>query len=724
MSAFYYWSKDNVCHNSTIYHNTFYVDNSKPYVEITYPDHGYWDDEDKEYLKCYTNITLNAYDMPENECMAGIEGIFWRYTWDYGYYFPPLGQGGEGIVTGDQLADWYGYTDGDLIGYDWFYVDDDTVNISFPEECVHEFYYWAKDNVCHNSTVYHKTFYVDNTPPNVTFDIEEPYCIYNEFEYKVTNETKIWINATDLPENECAAGVESIFWRYENETGEHPIEGDEGAINGTVLGTNYGYTDLDILNHWWYNITDNSVLVQFENECQHDLYYWAKDNICNRTEIFNKTFYVDMTPPPNVSEIKEIGEPHAKLEPSESGHDQWMVFPETPICFNLTDFHDLGCGPESPVKLWYRVWYLGVWSVWKEYTDCIFLTQGCVHYLEAYAEDCLGNKGVVDNETFWVCAPGVNTGPEITILEPDFGDAVCNETVVVKIEASDDTTPTDQLDIVVWIPGGRRDAPTLWYYPEYNESDGFFYVEIDIYNYQSGAYLTVMAIAIDQDNNVEFAEPTEFVVCSTTIWDQWLQYGWNKLELPFGICNDEVERVLACLNNSGVYSYDGIYHYDPDVYLFPHWGSYSPYLEDIYNTLWNITGGKQYWIHCTEVDGIRYFIGLPDLVIENPIDGETYGSLDEINGTVWSSDSEILKVELQIYYKNESSVKHYWNGTGWDISEEKFLCTITGDYHKQWSWYSSGVTWIPGEIFYVKAVATDEYGCHAGDVNSFEYEEP
>jgi len=141
------------------------------------------------HLKANVNITLDATDLPDNECMAGIEGIFWRYEWDDGFY-PPIGQGGEGIRTGAELSSMYGYTDPDLIGYDWYWVNDDTVDVSFSEECVHEFYYWAKDNVCHNSTVYHKTFYVDNTPPNVNFEINEPYCIFDEGVYKVNNETK------------------------------------------------------------------------------------------------------------------------------------------------------------------------------------------------------------------------------------------------------------------------------------------------------------------------------------------------------------------------------------------------------------------------------------------------------------------------------------------------------------------------------------------------------
>ena len=720
---FYYWAKDNVCHNSTVNYEKFFVDKSKPTVTVTYPDHGYYEDQScKEYLKCYTNITLDAFDFPEGECWSGIESIFWRYEWNN--TFVPAGPGKD-VVTGAELKDLYGYTDPALIGYNWTFINKDTVNVSFPEECQHEFYYWAKDNLCHNSTIYHETFYVDNNPPNVTLEVGDPKCVIDEKTFKVNGDTWIYINATDLPENECAAGVENIFWRYTNITGLHPKPEEPGSVPGEWLKDQYGYTDSDIYKYWWYyNITPASVAFQFENECEHDLFYWAKDNVCNRTDIFDAKFYVDMTPPPEVASIKEVGDPHAKLENDSQGNDQWLVFIETPICFNLSEYTDLGCGSEDfdfGATLWYRIWYLGVWSEWQLYSGCIYLENSCVHYLEAKGIDCLGNEGPVDNETFYVCGPGGETGPKIEILEPDFGSTHCTEYVTVKINASDDVTAKEDLDIVVWIPGGRRDAPSLWYYPEYNSSDGFFYVDIPIYNYQSGAHLTLMALAKDGDNNVEFAEPTEFVVCSTIIWDQWLQYGWNQLTIPFGMCSEAmgVDRILDCLNNSGVYMYDGIFHYDPDLYPYD-WGIYSPNIPSNLNDFDIIKDGEQYWIHCIEPEGTRYYLGLPEIEIVTPEHGETYDGLDEINGIVWSSDADIEKVEVRIYYYNETSVKHFWNGTDWVLGLEKLPCVVEPGYQQQWSYNSSSVQWIPGATHYVRAQGYDQWGCSAVDINTFD----
>jgi hypothetical protein len=230
-----------------------------------------------------------------------------------------------------------------------------------------------------------------------------------------------------------------------------------------------------------------------------------------------------------------------------------------------------------------------------------------------------------------------------------------------------------------------------------------------------------MALAKDGDNNVEYAEPSAFVVCSTVIWDQWLQYGWNKLTIPFGMCDAAmgVDRILDCLNNSGVYSYDGIFHYDPDLYPYD-WGIYSPYVPAHVNDFDEIQDGEDYWIHCTELDGTRYYIGLPEIEIANPENGETYDGLDEINGTAWSSDADIEKVEIRIYYYNETSVKHYWNGTDWVLDVEKLLCDLEPGYQQHWSYDSSNVRWIPGATHYVKATTNDEWGCIAGDTNTFD----
>jgi len=86
----FYFAKDNLCHRTNIWNYTFHVDDEAPYMDITYPEHGYYKgfcesielEFCKQYLKVNTNITLNAYDLPDNECNTSIESIFWRYYYD------------------------------------------------------------------------------------------------------------------------------------------------------------------------------------------------------------------------------------------------------------------------------------------------------------------------------------------------------------------------------------------------------------------------------------------------------------------------------------------------------------------------------------------------------------------------------------------------------------------------------------------------------------------
>jgi hypothetical protein len=239
--------------------------------------------------------------------------IFWRYVWDSKEYPEFENVHGYDVINGTLLPGLYGddYTHPDILNHWWYRVNASTVDVWFEEECRHDLYYFAKDNVCQRSDpIYHETFYVDNSNPYVNITYPKHGYYYNETDEKAYLKTNVTITltATDLPDNECQAGIETIFWRYVNKTGEYPVEGEQGAINGTVLGTQYGYTDPDILNHWWYfYICSNRVDIKFKNQCQHDLYYWAKDNVCHNSTIYQKTFYVDDTIPDVIINVSGHG---------------------------------------------------------------------------------------------------------------------------------------------------------------------------------------------------------------------------------------------------------------------------------------------------------------------------------------------------------------------------------------------------------------------------------
>ncbi len=73
-----YFGIDNVGNYGTVHHQIYYVDNTAPYIDVTYRDHGYYQGT-VDHLKCFTPITLNAYDNPTHLCQSGVESIFYRY---------------------------------------------------------------------------------------------------------------------------------------------------------------------------------------------------------------------------------------------------------------------------------------------------------------------------------------------------------------------------------------------------------------------------------------------------------------------------------------------------------------------------------------------------------------------------------------------------------------------------------------------------------------------
>jgi hypothetical protein len=171
------------------------------------------------YIKPYMEITLEAEDMPDNICKSGLQAIFWRYEYQGNEYPEYMDTHGYPIVTGAELAATYGYDDPNYIGHCWYRIDSYPAIIYFMEECQHDIFYWAKDNVWNNEVIHYQTYFVDDTPPVVYTDYGEPSCCETPTSACVTTDTPIWINASDpggVPE--CQAGVESIFFRFKDDS--------------------------------------------------------------------------------------------------------------------------------------------------------------------------------------------------------------------------------------------------------------------------------------------------------------------------------------------------------------------------------------------------------------------------------------------------------------------------------------------------------------------------
>ncbi|RLG45603.1 MAG: hypothetical protein DRN92_06625, partial [Thermoproteota archaeon] len=103
------------------------------------------------------------------------------------------------------------------------------------------------------------------------------------------------ITLTAEDPGECPSGIEAIYWRYVWNDTEYPQEGEYGAINGSQFAI-YGY-DEEITGHWWYVVYDDSTTISFDEECRHDLYYFAKDRACHNSTVHHQVYYVDASEP-------------------------------------------------------------------------------------------------------------------------------------------------------------------------------------------------------------------------------------------------------------------------------------------------------------------------------------------------------------------------------------------------------------------------------------------
>jgi hypothetical protein len=447
--------------------------------------------------------------------------------------------------------------------------------------------------------------------------------------------------------------------------------------------------------------------ITFDEECEHILKVRVYDCLYNGWENIDiEYFYVDEQPPVIT---KTVGEPSFTDD-----NQTWWITTTTEI--NITA-EDLGCCISDDLLIRYKIWWMDEWSDWILYEGNFTFDKGCTHYLLINASDCLGNYAL-DNETFIVHGPAGDFAPIVSIEYPEEGDVITSDYVRVLLNVSDDITPPENLEVYLRIPGGRRNAPNL-YYPVYHDSGNEFYADVDIYKYQDGAQITLECFALDEVGNVGIALPVTFTVDSTNEWDQWMQKGWNLLQLPYNVgCNESVERILESIEGD----YDYVFYYDM---ISDTWFSYSPDREPQYNDLLTMEGGKQYWVHMTNEDGLRYYLGLPEIEIEYPADGaviEISDIADFIGGNTWDSQGGIDKVEIQLYFKDESNNKWYWNGTDWVDEPINLGCLLgTSTYVQPWDFPIALVSWIPGQTYYVKAMAFDAFGCYATDMASFEF---
>jgi Big-like domain-containing protein len=219
--------------------------------------------------------------------------------------------------------------------------------------------------------------------------------------------------------------------------------------------------------------------------------------------------------------------------------------------------------------------------------------------IEAY--DDVGNKG---SDT--VIVDYVNTMsnviPIIRFESPDW-NTTHSGILSIEVSAHDDTTPTE--DLIVKIKVDREDDPPFIYFASYNSGTGTFFCHLDISEYQNGTKLVVQAFAVDKDGYSGDTEPRQFWVESNIIYDQWMHYGWNLVNIV-ELCGDgiqDIADVLDCLGDN----YDWVF----EVGSWDNWYRYRTI-----QSLTTIEEGKWYWINITTWQGIRFY--LEDCIIEEP----------------------------------------------------------------------------------------------------------
>ena len=340
-----------------------------------------------------------------------------------------------------------------------------------------------------------------------------------------------------------------------------------------------------------------------------------------------------------------------------------------------------------------------------------------MHMITVRAVDEAGNEG-----STWILVSVDNSDesdPNIHIVYPTNGTAIeVNELnrgyLKVKINAYDDKTSKENLIVKLWIPGGRRDAPTLWYPVEYNESDGYFYANVDIYKYQNGTQITLCASAEDEAGNYQPAPCLNVRILSPVIWDQWMQNGWNKLILPcMSLCDNSVEKVLTSLNGY----YDVVFYYDE---VNDSWSSYVPGAP--HQTLNEMEPGKEYWIHMNGTE-TRFYIddAAPYIEITYPENESLINAFAQnISGTAFDvMGIDYVKIMIE---DHAPCCTVYWNGSAWQSSPCWLLCDGT-DYWQYLDTRSINMSGKSGHRIKITAMAVDNLGCSATDTIVFVYDD-
>ncbi|RLI67227.1 hypothetical protein DRO91_10500, partial [Candidatus Heimdallarchaeota archaeon] len=177
------------------------------------------------------------------------------------------------------MIKWYNHTAGEweVITDGWVeYTGPFTIGQYHSKSCLHNISYYSVDYAGNVETVKWQWEYVDQTPPEVTVIVGDPKYPENvAFPTYVTTSTAIRLYGDDyLNPSPCNTGSWRIYWKINNGSWQN------GSVGETIN-------------------------ISFNETCEHTLYYYAEDDLGNKGEVQNITFYVDDSPPETGIEFGE-----------------------------------------------------------------------------------------------------------------------------------------------------------------------------------------------------------------------------------------------------------------------------------------------------------------------------------------------------------------------------------------------------------------------------------
>jgi hypothetical protein len=250
-----------------------------------HPTEGYFVDPETgdQYIVPYALITLSAYDLPNNTCRSGIQGIYWRYEFKNLSYPSSESDTVYGAVV--NMSQYYTdeVIDSEFAGVYLWYLYNETIGIYFTEDCEHILYYFAKDRTCHHSIIHNQTYYVDALPP-------ESWLItqFGKWDEYITPYTEFIIQAEDKG---CQGGI-----------GDYIIYFSVSGPQGSKFYWNGLYLNCD--GTWYTSTLNGSIAFQIRDKNGHapsgkyNIKFYAIDSFGNNeTPLHSKWFLLDNTPP-------------------------------------------------------------------------------------------------------------------------------------------------------------------------------------------------------------------------------------------------------------------------------------------------------------------------------------------------------------------------------------------------------------------------------------------